>query len=287
MLFNTAYIVSYLPKDNLRAKRLEIHDRQIAYWKSKGLDIVVYAQGYEDEDFREGVRYIVNTTNKIDRPGPARNVLLEQFYQTDQDFCLLTDNDIVLYEGEKYCDSDNLVSILQNMPIENLNGVDVFETLNPTQTPFSAFFQENKAILESNLFFRRRPNLSQCFFIRNFRKFRMKEYYFDDWVDEKTGKIIMGEDVAFGIKLTKEGRGVYSLMNAVRKDLGWNVSSWCENKDQRKQAFDDLKNNLLPSLGVGTKNGKLDWAGFGDKYGIPRTILAPKKKVTTILDMME
>jgi len=286
MLFDTAYIISYLPKDELRSKRLEIHDRQIAYWKSKGLKIVVYAQGYEKGDFREGVQYITNTTDKIHRPGPARNILLKEFYKTNQDFCLLMDNDIVLYEGEKYCDSDNLVSILKDIPIENLEGVDVFETINPTQTPFSAFFEENKDILQSNLFFKRKPNISgMCLFIRNFRKFGMKEYLYDDWFDEKTGKIIMGEDIAFGLELIRDGRGVYSLMNAVRKDMGWTVSSWCKNPELRKQAFDDLK-KILPTLGVGEKKGKLDWAGFADRYGIPKKVLVPKKKVTSILDIM-
>jgi hypothetical protein len=250
------------------------------------LNIVVYAQGYEKEDFREGVQYITNTTGQIDRPGPARNILIEEFYKTNQDFCLLMDNDIILYEGEKYCDSDNLVSILQNMPIESLDGVDVFEPLNPTQTPFSAFFEENKEILQSNLYLKRRPNISgQSLFIRNFRKFGMKEHFYDDWFDEKTGKIIMGEDVAFGLELTKDGKGVYSLMNAVRKDMGWTVSSWCKNPELRKQSFDTLK-KILPTLGVGMKKGNLDWAGFADKYNIQRKVLAPKEKVLTLLDMM-
>lgn len=284
MKFNTAYIISYLPKDDLRAKRLEIHNKQIDYWLSKGLNVLVYAQGYEQQDFREDVRYIVNSKTTIDRPGPARNVLLREFYESDEDFCLLLDNDIILYEGEKYCDSDNIVQILKDIPLENLQGVDAFEPLNPTQTPFSAFFAEKSEILSKNLFFKRRPNISgQSLFIRNFKKMGEEPLFYSDWFDEKTKKIIMGEDVAFGLELTKRGKGVYSLMNAVRKDMGWTLSSWCKNSEARKQAFDNLK-TTLSSLGVDMKNGNLDWAGFANRYKIPKQILAPKKNTSSVLN---
>lgn len=286
MNFSTAYIISYLPNDSLKAKRLEIHNKQVDYWLAKGLNVLVYAQGYQQDDFRKDVQYIVNTRGDIDRPGPARNVLLRAFYDSGEDYCLLMDNDIILYEGEKYCDSDNLVQILKDIPLESLEGVDVFEPLNPTQTPFSAFYAEKKDVLSDNLFFKRRPNISgQSLFIRNFKKFGEEPFFYDDWFDEKTGKIIMGEDVAFGLDLTKKGKGVYSLMNAVRKDMGWTLSSWCKNPEIRKQAFETLK-AILPTLGVGTKKGNLDWAGFANRYNIPRQVLAPKKKFASILDMM-
>lgn len=286
MLINTAYVISYLPKDGLREKRLEIHDRQIAYWKSKGLEIVVYAQGYEKGDFRDGVHYIQNTSIDIDRPGPARNVLLKEFYRTDDDFCLLLDNDIILYEGAKYCDSDTLIDELRNIPVGRFDGIDVFEPLNPTQSPFSAFYQDNKADLGDFLMFKRRPNISgQSLFVRNFKKFKCEEFLYDDWFDEKTKKIIMGEDVEFGLRLTQNGKGVYTLMNAVRKDMGWTVSSWCKNPELRKQSFETLK-TILPTLGVGSKNGKLDWAGVADKYNIPKKVLVRKKGSMSLIDMM-
>jgi hypothetical protein len=285
MQFNTAYIISYLPDDSLRDKRLEIQNKQLDYWLDKGLDVVVYGQNYKGNEIREGVDYIINNGTP-DRPGPARNVLLSVFYQTQDDFCLVMDNDITLYEGQKYCASDDLVSILKETPIENFQGVDAFEPLNPTQTPFSAFFADNRRELSENLYFKRRPNISgQSLFMRNTKKFYDKEYYYDDWYDEKTGKIIMGEDVDFGIQLTKDGRGVYSLMNAVRKDMGWTVSSWCKNPEARKQSFETLK-KILPTLGIESKNGRQDWAGFANKYNIPRKILASKKKVVNPLEFM-
>lgn len=285
MKLETAYIISYLPRDDLREKRIEIHNRQIDYWLSKGLSVMVYAQGYGINDFRNDVKYIANVFGHIDRPGPARNVLLREFYNTDDDFCLLMDNDIICYEGPKYCDSDNLIEILRAIPIEAMAGIDVFEPLNPTQTPFSAFYEQHALTLNENLFFKRRPNISgQSLFIKNMVKHHGKEFFYDDWFDEKNGKIIMGEDVDFGLTLTKNGLGVYSLMNAVRKDMGWTVSSWCKNPELRKQAFETLK-AILPSLGVGSKNGKLDWAGFADRHHIPRQKLVPKKITTNILDM--
>lgn len=287
MRFDTAYIISYLPNDSLRSKRLEIHNKQIDYWLSKNLKILIYAQGYSKNDFRKDVEYIINDSSEIKRPGPARNVLLSVFYETDQDFCLLMDNDIVFYEGQKYCNSDDIVKILKDIPIENLQGIDAFEPLNPTQTPFSEFYSKNKDVLQENLFFKRRPNISgQSLFIRNFKKFGGETFFYEDWFDPKTGKIIMGEDVAFGLKLIKSGRGVYSLMNAVRKDMGWTLSSWCKNPEIRKQAFNELK-KTVQSLGVGIKNKNLDWAGFASRYGVPKQILVPKKKLmTNLLDMM-
>lgn len=277
MKIETAYIISYLPDDELRTKRKEIHSKQLEYWLSKNINCVVYAQGYHASDFSNDSRvdYIVNV-GSVKRPAEARNELLKVFYSSDEDFGLFLDNDIVLYPGEKYMDSETILDILKEIPIESMTAVDVFEPLNPTQTPFTEYYNTNRRVLESSLIFKRHPHTSGgSLFIKNFMKHSNQQFFFDDWKNED-GSVRMGEDVAFGINLTKQGKGCYTLMNIVRKDMGWNSSSWCKTDEDRKKSFLELKKEIV-NLGVDMKKGKLDWSGLGNRYNIPREVFVDKQ----------
>lgn len=271
----SVYMISFLPEDPLlRQRRLGFANKSLDYWRRQGLHPVVYAQGYKDGDFVEGVDYIVNF-GPTKRPAGARNELLHLFYGSNEDFGLFVDDDIMLYEGEKYGDSDNMVDILRDIPIESLDGVDTMEPINPSQTPFSALYQKKGGILRHNLLLKRHIATSGgAIFIRNFKKHYDEEVFFEDWKHED-GTVWMGEDVALGVELTRRGRGCYTLMNCVRKDLGWTASTWCENKEGRKVAFEGLTEDLK-AMGVPTKRDRFDWSGMGDRFGIARERIVPK-----------
>ena len=89
--------VSYLPNNELRTKRLEAARFQIE-WLNKLLPqvkIVSVAQAYNASDYVDGVFYH-EYENGIGA-GPARNVILKEFYNSDYDWLFLCDDDTVLY----------------------------------------------------------------------------------------------------------------------------------------------------------------------------------------------
>ena len=95
MKINNCYIISWFGRDpDLRERRRRMHQTQIEWCHKHSLHPVVFAQEYEDGDYLDGVTYIRNE-GAVLHPGPARNVLLKHFYQTDDDYAVFADNDIV------------------------------------------------------------------------------------------------------------------------------------------------------------------------------------------------
>jgi hypothetical protein len=274
MEIDTVYCISYFPDDaSIRKKRIVNHRKMLDYWVSRA-NVLVYAQNYEETDFDPRVKYITNN-GPVLRPGPARNELLKVFYSTTQDYGVFVDDDITLYEGEKYCDSDNIIDVLRKMPI--LKGVGMFAPLNPTQTPFSDFYQQNETDLRAKLMFKRQANLSgACLFLKNVKKHHDVELYYPDLKDSN-GKVVMGEDILFSIEACRKGIFPYTLLNCVRKDLGWTASTWVSDDEHRKQSFDKLKEILINNgIQVKGKNKNLDWSGFMDSCQIPKQVFEMK-----------
>lgn len=283
MKLTTAYIISFLPDDpEIRARRKVLHKKQLDYWCQKDIRIVVYAQNYSDIDFDPRVhQYIVNT-GVLKRPGPARNVLLEEFYETDSDFALFMDDDIVFYPGEKYMDNDNILNVLREIPVPKFQSVSCFQPLYPSQTPFSQMFRERKQEFRDNLIFQSHPNLmGACNFIKNFRKLENFDYFYEDLFNVE-GKVEAGEDNLFGVNLIKRGLGAYQLQNLVCNDMGFKDSTWSSDDEHRKASKQLLKERLI-AAGVPVKqSGGLSWSEFCSNYQCVRNVFIPKKEAKSL-----
>ena len=278
MRFDNVYIISYLPDDpDLRASRLEKHRVQLAYWMPKA-QVIVYAQNYKDKsDFTDGVTYLINE-GALKRPGPARNECLKHFYGSFDDFTVIMDDDIVLYSGEKYMDSDDLLDKLRKIDISEFNRIDIFEPLNPTQSPFTKMYQDEASIFAESFWFKAKAAISgQSVFIKNLSKHKPdKVVYYQDLHDEN-GNIIMGEDVLFGLDAIKKGLCCFTLMNAVRKDMGWSLSTWATDEEKRKKAFSQLK-DILIEYGIPQKGDNMDWSKFLAQHHHPKAVFVNKEE---------
>ena len=218
------HIISYLGTSNVE-KRLQIHDRQLDWAHSQNLSPIVYAQHYTDDQYRNNVTYIKNN-GMLHRQTEARNILLEHFYKSDDDFAVFADNDCYLYQGSKYGYNDTFIKTFTNIPLSNLEHIDLFTAINPKNQPFTKDFAENAKLYED--YWRFTPNYiaSGLFVLKNLKKHYDMELYFDNNFIRPDRSIIACEDQDFPIQLIHKNLGTYTCNNIVMKEEGSNTSTW-------------------------------------------------------------
>ncbi len=236
MKLSKIYIISWFGNDTeLRAKRKEIHKKQVEWVYSHNLHPVIYAQEYEPDDFLVGPTYVVNT-GYLKHPGPARNILLKNFYDSDDDYAVFADNDSLLYEGERYGNTNDFFKKLRSLDIKDpdFSNVDIIGVTNPGRSPFRE--ETEKPIYNDNLVFKRTTQLKgSMFLVRNRKKFYNRELVFDEenFVNEQ-GKMIGGEELCFAVDAMMTGLGVFTTFNAILKELASNQSTWAGSSHERE-----------------------------------------------------
>lgn len=197
-------IVSYYPKDPKRREfRIKEHKAQME-WIDKNVpatDILIISQGYEKENFiysdKHNVRY-------IDYPEPcgvakARNILLQEFYDSDYDYVALCDDDCILYD--KFSSRNFLDDMFNNTDM--FLGYDAICPLNPRFEPY----KEQVAVDSMNnthyKFTRTGRNWLHWFFLKNISKHYSKRIFLDETIDPSKGEGY--EDLIFCLDLIVAG----------------------------------------------------------------------------------
>ncbi len=268
MKLNNIYIISWFGEDGERAeKRRSMHKLQIEWCSKHKLHPVVLAQQYREEDYIEGVEYI-----KIDyvlHPGPARNVLFEHFYTTDEDFAVFADNDTIIYEAEQHGTSKDFYNILRGLDIAEFKDIDVIGTLNPSRSPFKEELQ--KEVYKDNLVFRKAAKFNGgMFLVKNVAKHHNKKLFFDEETFSDGDRIITCEEYDFAINALIEGCGVYYTYNIIFKEMCKQDSTWTTddtgrdtyeafrlmNKKYNADMFnvDDVRNKSFKYIGYSTSD---------------------------------
>ena len=232
MLINNIYIISWFGKDPaLREKRQQKHKIQLEWCWAHNLHPVVFAQEYADEDFVDNVTYIKNTGPLL-MPGPARNQLLKHFYESTNDFGVFADNDGVLYESVQHGDSAQYVEIMRKLPIDDYAAVDLIDPVNPARIPFSDEITTD--IYKTHLvYYRTNKVKGTLFFIKNLKKHKNTELYFDEQLFNDNGKMLPGEDTEFAIAASMQGFGCYYTYNAIVKELAPKDSTWTSTNEHK------------------------------------------------------
>lgn len=300
MIFDRCYIISYrAPKwsDEEWNKRHSKHKFQVEYFKSKGLDIYVFAQFYDEKDKIEGVTYL-EWNGERHLPGEARNVCLKHFYESEQDFMLMLDDEITILEkvyNKSHEDGINFIKEFQKMDIVDFKNIDVFGTLLPTRDAYGLTFEENKTEFQNSWVFKRRPHLcGQAVFLKNLKKYYDKEMYFPENWKTEDGDVLIGEDQAFSINLQLNGFNSFQLQNIVLNDLGVKISTYApSDKEELTKAFIKGKLALLKAFPELSKKDLLDgkfqilYSKFAKKYNPYQKISINKKTQETLSDFYE
>ena len=187
MKANTINIISYIPND--RVDRVEYLNRTLKSLAGCGMHVNVLAM-WGDTIYSK-VQYPTNLSIKlIKAPGMkqagARNILLNLFYQTDEDYAIFMDDDFMFKTKTNMSIKQYLLFMIKNVPeFDVLGGV----------------YQYSMPDKEFDVYLTRHLSGS-CFFIKNFKKYYNNEKYFD------TNYLIL-EDAELGTRLLSEGYAVY------------------------------------------------------------------------------
>lgn len=296
MKFTRCYIITYKsPKWSEKewTKRYSNHRLQVEYFRSKGLDVFVFAQNYTDEIKLDGVTYL-EWDGKRRLPGDARNVCLQHFYSSDEDYTVLMDDDIILDETvykQPHHDGISFLDEFRAYRMEDVEAIDVFSTLQPKFDAYGVIFTKNKDQMKDYWVFKRRPQLTgQLVFIKNLRIHKGFEVFYPENWATPDGEVLYGEDQAFTIDCQIRGANCFQLENIVFKDMGLLISTHANTKDQEKmtQAYIQCKINMLdryPDLPrEDLPNGKfrVRWNEFASKYNPYKKILLPRTTASTL-----
>lgn len=201
-------IISYLPDEpGVRSKRLEAHKKQINILKSYNIPIYVVAQNYKEEEYDNSINYVYKGAPL--GPSGARNYLLKQFYNTNNDFMWLLDDDIYPYD---YYDLDMFIKDIHFNP-DKFMSVDFIRPILAFQVPFKkTVYEEPK---NTNYYVFKDQNTigtTCCCIIKNLKKHYNKQLYYD------TMNVECGEgyeDKDFCFKLKQNGIKTHKLQTFI------------------------------------------------------------------------
>ena len=199
MIFRRAYFISWKPTPE-RVKLL----LQATEWAvSKQLEPVIIAMEWE------GLPQYKNIVVPFKMPpGQARNIGLNHFYSTTDDYCILLDDDTWIETG------DDIIDTMRKIDYHDVNVVTVLD-------------QEDESRLEvdpAHIF--RFPSMitSGVFIVKN-----QKKLFFNPAFGYKNGKLIYGEDVNFLMRAWYEGLGGWEVTTSMAnrsRDRAVTPSTW-------------------------------------------------------------
>lgn len=260
-------VISYLPDNSKRTKRLQASRTQIE-WLHKLFNhekIIVIAQNYNKDDYLDDplVEYI-----KYDKgigAGNARNVILKNFYNSDYDWLFICDDDTIL--DNKYSYQDFVYDVVNNP--DKFDGIDAISAIEPEYTAYKKNNFEDKANLTHYKFTPRELNCgSATSFMRNIKKLYGKEVYYSNILANKQEGL---EDVEFLLNWVLSGLTWYKMNTLIRKSLAFNQSTiWEDDRDERNNTLSKCLDKVcerFSKYGIHRKiNGNVNWADFNSLY---------------------
>lgn len=273
-------IISYLPNNEVRTKRLEASRFQIEFMHNllPNTQIMVVAQAYDeseyiDEDYIEYIKY-----DKGIGAGQARNVILKKFYNSNYDILFLCDDDTIWWD--RYGANAFLIDFFEDLT--KFQYIDAVSAVEPEYHPYKKLNYQDKGNLTHYKFEPRELNSgSATSLIKNIKKLYGKEIYYPD-TDANKGE--GREDIEFLLEWLKQGLTWYTMQTWIRKSLCFDKSSifGTDTKARDKLLMHDLDVVCDKYKEDGLQrqvNGKITWSAFNERYNKSEKLLYIPRKV--------
>ncbi len=283
-----AVIISYFGTDERTInRRLEEHNKQIDWFLDidKRIRFLILAQEYKRAWFRSESRITYTRLKNHVTPGPARNLILKDFYGSDNRWAIMLDNDTTLYD---HMDGKTVFTHMIDHP-ERWEAVDMWYPLDPAREGFNERYKKS---LYKEFFVLERKQVqvkgSMMVIKNNKEPIAFRDQY--------------SEDTEFSIENMYRGRAVYQNTNTVLKEVvSLNYSTLnCEelgmsagvaDASRRKNIvelskqpiYDRWKEHGIKLVKGNAGNSKFDTREFLARYWKhPKQLLIPKVDKTTI-----
>lgn len=233
MIFNDVYIISYISDDftpQLKSRRLDAHKMQCEYYKRLGLRVNVCAMCYTDDMYLS--EQYVDKYYKFNYkmfPAQARNILLREFYKSDNEYGIFADDDSTINntKSKHLPFGDEFITVFKNRSIEDFANIDAFVPMNGIVTPYSSILEKQET-KENFIFKKTNVFKGSLIFLKNIKD----ELYFDETFCSGDS-LIPGEDVDFMFQLLYNKYCAYECQNIVLKEYNLNFSTWVNAPEDR------------------------------------------------------
>ena len=277
------YIIAYHGTDpETRQIRSDNHNKQIEFWLDYDSEIVIriLAQDFVETEYWDNPR--VEYIDRLDTPIPpasARNVLLNHFYDGDEDWAIFADSDAILNLHPNFAHTHiNICDILRKFP-DNFKDVDLFWPHWDGRPGDGAFYDKFNNVdpaykdihWDTELCFDRKFGSMKgtMFFLKNNDKRIMMDESFNG-----TGQIIPGEDDEFAVAMAMNHYNTYILRNIMLKEFTAGSTHAGEQSTRKAQMLkgDDIikeKYNLPDERAKWYKTVKQNGFGMQRRVTVP------------------
>jgi hypothetical protein len=288
-----AYIISYFgEKLETQWRRQALHYQQLCcLLQQPGItEIVILAQDY-DKLMKNGVvtrpphyllldhpriRYVWQST--VLKPGAARNVLIQDFNQTQEPWAMFLDNDAVL---DPRWHGTEVVNIIERNATQLAAIASVLSVMSPRHQPYTRYLEANAQLLTTHLpLHKTNYNKTTLFFLRNETLMGNAPITFDETLP-------CLEDYEYQARQLAMGGAIYQMKSVIMNDMGCNEKhstlfpGWDDDSGRTKW-FDTVKEEIylryMPYGLKKNKNGKaLRWNTIGNNNLLTREYFVPIK----------
>ena len=280
---NAIYIIAYHGSDpETRQKRSDNHNKQIEWWLDYDdkINIRILAQDFLPDEYWDNPR--VTYIDRLDNPIPpagARNILLNHFYDSDDQWAVFGDSDAILNLHPNFSHTHiNICDILRTFP-ENFADVDLFWPHWDGRPGDGAFYDKFNNVdsayksvdWNTELCFDRKFGSMKgtLFFLKNNDKRIMMDETFNG-----NGQLIPGEDDEFAVAMAMNNYKTYILRNIMLKEFTAGSTHAGEQSTRKAEMLkgDDIikrKHNLPDDRAKWYKTVKKNGFGFQRRLTVP------------------
>lgn len=284
------YIIAYHGSDPVtRKKRSDNHNKQIEWWLDYDteIEIRILAMDFTEDEYWNNSR--VKYIDRLDDPTPpasARNILLNHFYDTNEQWAVFADSDAILNLHPNFSHTHiNICATLRDNP-DSFSDIDLFCPHNDQRPGDGAFYDKFNGVdkdykgvdWDNDLVFDRKLTHMKgtLFFVKsNPERLLMDEHF--NVHPEGTKSILGGEDDEFMVRFVMANKGTYMLRNIMLKEMTAG-STWSDTGSRKSD--EALRNDRIAD-NYNLPSDRSKWTKFIKKNhtGYPRQLRINTSKV--------